>query len=75
MKHLSSIGFDPDAFRTAILKKKVSRADASVREADAHEFGTIVAGRHGASSVKAFTMGRVTRKVLSMAANKAIWVV
>lgn len=74
-KHLSSIGFDPNTFRTAILKKKISRADAIVREADAHEFGTLVVGRHGASSVKEFTMGRVTRKVLSMAYNKAVWII
>lgn len=74
-KHLSSIGFDPDTFRTAILKKKISRADAIVREADAQAFGTIVVGRHGASSVKEFSMGRVTRKVLALATNKAIWIV
>jgi nucleotide-binding universal stress UspA family protein len=74
-KHLSRAGFDPNRFRTVILKKKISRADAIVSEADAHAFGTIVVGRHGASSVKEFSMGRVTRKILSLAYNKAIWII
>jgi nucleotide-binding universal stress UspA family protein len=74
-KHLSSIGFDSNRFRTAILKKKISRAEAIVGEADAQVFGTIVVGRHGASTVEEFSMGRVTRKILSMAFNKAIWIV
>jgi nucleotide-binding universal stress UspA family protein len=73
-KHLSSIGFNPNSFRTAILKKKISRADAIVSEADTQAFGTIVVGRHGASSVKEFSMGRVTRKVLSLAYSMAIWI-
>jgi nucleotide-binding universal stress UspA family protein len=74
-QQLSGTGFDPNIFRTTILKKKISRADAIVGEADAHAYGTIVVGRHGASTVETFSMGRVTRKILALAFNKAIWIV
>jgi nucleotide-binding universal stress UspA family protein len=74
-KHLSSIGFDPKIFRTAILKEKASRADAIARAADAHGFGTIVVGRRGSNVVDEFTMGRVTRKLLSLAFNRAVWII
>ncbi len=73
--HLGRSGFEPKTFQTAILKKKASRADAIVREADAGGFGTIVVGRHGATDVEEFSMGRVTRKVLALSFNKAIWIV
>ena len=74
-KHLSSIGFDPKIFRTATLKEKASRADAIARAADAHGFGTIVVGRRGSTVVDEFTMGRVTRKLLSLAFNRAVWII
>jgi nucleotide-binding universal stress UspA family protein len=74
-KHLSSIGFGPKILRTVILQDKISRADAVANEAEAQGFGTIVVGRHGATAVDEFTMGRVTRKILSLSFNKAIWIV
>ena len=74
-KQLGRIGFDPEIFRTAILKKKISRADALAGEMDTQGFGTIIVGRHGSTVVDEFTMGRVTRKILSLAFNRAIWIV
>jgi nucleotide-binding universal stress UspA family protein len=73
-KLISRAGFDPKIFGTVILEKKASRADAIAREADVGGFGTIVVGRHGASAVKEFSMGRVTRKLLALSFNKAIWI-
>lgn len=74
-KHISRIGYDPKISRTAILIEKISRAGAVAREADAQGFGTIVVGRHGSTVVDEFSMGRITRKILSLAFNKAIWIV
>lgn len=68
-------GFDPEAFRTAILKEKVSRAEAIMTQAGDPGFGTIVVGRRGMTPVPSFSMGRVTRKVLQMAYRQAVWIV
>ena len=68
-------GFDPDAFRTAILKEKISRAEAIMVQAGDPGFGTIVVGRRGMTPVPSFSMGRVTRKVLQMAYQQAVWIV
>ena len=68
-------GFDPEAFRTAILEKKISRAEAIMAQAGDPGLGTIVIGRRGMSSVSDFSMGRVARKVLLMAYQKAVWIV
>ena len=74
-KQLTSIGFNPKIFYTAILKEKNSRAGAIAREAEARGFGTIVVGRRGTTVVDEFTMGRVTRKIASLAFDRAIWIV
>ena len=74
-KHLSRAGFGPQAFRTAILKEKTSRANGVCTEADTLGAGTIIVGRRGTSVVEDFAMGRVTRKILYLAFNKAIWIV
>lgn len=74
-KLLSRAGFESKAFRTAILKEKTSRANGVCMEADALGAGTIIVGRRGTTVVEDFTMGRVTRKLLYLAFNKAIWIV
>jgi nucleotide-binding universal stress UspA family protein len=74
-KHLNHAGFEPKAFRTAILKEKTSRANGVCMEADTLGAGTIIVGRRGATVVEDFAMGRVTRKILYLAFNKAIWIV
>ncbi|MBC2713281.1 MAG: universal stress protein [Desulfosarcina sp.] len=56
-------------------RRITSRAGAIARDADTRGFGTIVVGRRGTTAVEGFTMGRVTRKILSLAFNKAIWIV
>ena len=74
-QHLSRIGFDLKLFRTAILKEKTSRADGLLAEAQAMGAGTIIIARRGATTIEAFAMGRVTRKILYMAFNNTIWIV
>lgn len=72
---LSRAGFNPQSFHTAIIKEKTSRADGIMGEIEALKAGTIVLGRRGTTTVEEFTMGRVTRKILYLAYNKAIWIV
>jgi nucleotide-binding universal stress UspA family protein len=74
-QRLGRAGFEPQSLRTAIIKEKTSRADGLMNEAEALRAGTIILGRRGATSVEEFTMGRVTRKILYLAYDKAIWIV
>jgi len=74
-KHLSRTGFESKAFRTAILKERTSRANGICMESDVLGAGTIIVGRRGSTGVEEFVMGRVTRKILHLAYNKAIWIV
>ena len=74
-RRLEEIGYDPANFRTEIIKEKTSRADALAKEAAAMNFGTIIIGRRGASAVEEFSMGRVTRKILSLCPESAVWIV
>ena len=68
-------GFGPETFRTAILEKKISRAEAIMAQAGDQGLSTIIIGRHGMTSVADFSMGRVARKVLYMEYQKAVWIV
>lgn len=74
-KQLARAGFEPKTFHTAILKEMTSRADGLCQEAEAHGAGTIIVGHRGTTSVEEFSMGRVTRKMLYLAFNRAIWIV
>jgi nucleotide-binding universal stress UspA family protein len=74
-ERLVNDGFNPEAFRTAILEKKISRAEAIVGQADGSGLDTIIIGRHGITSISDFSMGRVARKVVQMAYQKAVWIV
>ena len=74
-QRLSRAGFDQKAFRTAIIKEKTSRAEGILAEAEALGAGTIIIGRRGATSVEEFAMGRVTRKIIYMVYDRAIWIV
>ena len=74
-ERLVNDGFNPEAFRTAILEKKISRAEAIVDQAGDPRLGTIIIGRHGLTSIPDFSMGRVARKVVQMAYQKAVWIV
>jgi nucleotide-binding universal stress UspA family protein len=57
------------------MKEKTSRANGVCMEADTLGAGTIIVGRRGTTVVEDFAMGRVTRKILYLAFNKAIWIV
>ena len=74
-ERLVNEGFNPEAFRTAILEKKISRAEAIMEQAGDPGLGTIIIGRHGLTSIPDFSMGRVARKVVQMAYQKAVWIV
>ena len=52
-----------------------SAAADILEEAQRADAGTIFLGLHGYSSVKEYTMGSVTRKVLNHAANMAVCIV
>ena len=58
-----------------MTKEKTSRANGVCMEADTLGAGTIIVGRRGTTVVEDFAMGRVTRKILCLAFNKAIWIV
>lgn len=74
-KRLISAGFADDRISEMILKEKQSRAEGIFSEARNQGFGTIVAGRRGLTNVSEFIMGRVTRKILFMGSDKAVWIV
>ena len=72
---LSLAGFDPRTFHTVISKEKTSRAEGICAETAALGAGTIVIGRRGTTTVETFAMGRVTRKILHLSFDRAIWIV
>ena len=67
-------GLHPSHIFLRNLENHTSRA-AGIKEATDHAgCGTIVVGRRGLSSVEEFTIGRVTRKVLQIADEMAVWI-
>ena len=72
---LIDAGFHPDHVYIRILENVRSRAEALTHVAEKDGFGTLVMGRRGLSVVREFTMGRVSRKVLHMGDQKAVWIV
>ena len=72
---LIEAGFHPDRVYIRILENIKSRAESLRSVAETGGFGTIVVGRRGRSVVTEFTMGRVSRKVLHMGDEKAVWIV
>lgn len=58
-----------------IKENEYSRARAIVRDAEANGFGTIAVGRRGLSRVEEFFMGRVSKKVVQLAAASTVWIV
>ena len=74
-QRLAKAGFDQGIFRTIISKERVSRASGIYKQAEMSRAGTIISGRRGSTSIELFSMGRVTRKILHMAYNQAVWIV
>lgn len=68
-------GFDEKNISAEILTEKPSRAGAVVEKAEMENYGSIIAGRRGMSIVEEFFMGRVGKKILDMALEKAVWIV
>jgi len=60
---------------TKIIPDSTSRAVALADEAAGGDWGTIVVGRRGVSAVQDFFLGRVSRKIINIVSNQAIWIV
>jgi len=72
---LEKAGLHRDRISTKIRSREASRASAIVDEARKGGCGTIVVGRRGLSRWEEFFMGRVSKKVLQLAKERAVWVV
>ena len=72
---LVEMGFQSDMIKSKIISDNVSRAVSIVEEAKSGGYGSIVVGRRGLSIVQEFFMGRVSKKILNLAADKAVWIV
>jgi nucleotide-binding universal stress UspA family protein len=71
---LINAGFKADKVSTQIFTGEISRAGAIADRAKQQNFGTIVMGRKGHSSVRDFFIGRVTNKVIHLARDRTVWV-
>ncbi len=72
---LSASGFASDRIFTEILKDEASRSGGIIKKARSYGYDTVVVGRRGLSVIEEFIMGRVSRKVLQMADQMAVWIV
>jgi nucleotide-binding universal stress UspA family protein len=72
---LINAGFHPGHIFLRTLENHTSRATGIKAATINAGSGTIVVGRRGLSTVEEFAMGRVTRKVLQIADDTAVWVV
>lgn len=72
---LIKAGFKADKVSSQIVTKAVSRAGAIADMARQKNFGTIVMGRRGHSSIRDFFIGRVTNKVIQIARERTVWVI
>jgi nucleotide-binding universal stress UspA family protein len=72
---LMRAGFDEGRLTTKLITGVSSRAGAIIEEARKGGYGTIVVGRRGLSKVQEFFMGRVSRKVIQLGTEQAVWVV
>jgi nucleotide-binding universal stress UspA family protein len=72
---LINAGFKANRVSTQMATKAISRAGEIADKAKLENFGTIVMGRRGHSSVRDFFIGRVTNKVIHLARDRTVWVV
>jgi nucleotide-binding universal stress UspA family protein len=75
MVRLMKAGLDSESVTINLITGVSSRSVAILHEARKGRYETIVIGRRGLSKVEEFSMGRVCRKVVELAKNKAVWVV
>ena len=74
-RRLERAGVVARAISSKYTLQSPSRAGDILQLAKEGEFGTIVMGRRGLSSVHEFPLGRVTTKVLNRADHFALWIV
>lgn len=72
---LTAAGFNPSSISTQTISGVLSRAGAIVNTAEEDDWGTLVVGRRGLSSVKDFFMGRVSNKVVQAGRKDTVWIV
>jgi nucleotide-binding universal stress UspA family protein len=72
---LQAAGIGKEHITTKVVDGSRSAAADILEEAQSTEAGTIFLGLHGYSSIKEYTMGSVTRKVLNHVADTAVCIV
>ncbi len=72
---LLETGLRADQIKTKVVDGSRSAANDILKEAKNIDAGTILLGLRGHSSVKDYTMGGITRKVLNQAENVAVCIV
>jgi len=72
---LIQAGLREEQIRTKVVDGSRSEAADILKETRSNNFGTIVLGRKGHSSVKEYLMGSTTSKVLQDSGDLAVWVV
>jgi len=72
---LIQAGLREEQIGTKVVDGSISAAADILKEARSNNFGTIVLGRKGHSSVKEYLMGSTTSKVLRDSGGLAVWVV
>jgi nucleotide-binding universal stress UspA family protein len=72
---LIQAGLREEQISTKVVDGSISAAADILKEARSNNFGTIVLGRKGHSSVKEYLMGSTTSKVLRDSGGLAVWVV
>ncbi len=72
---LTAAGIPPERISTRIVTGVSSRAGTILDEARRGDYGTIVVGRRGLSTVEEFDMGRVSNKLIQAAKDRAVWLV
>jgi len=72
---LEKAGVEGRGISSKYILQSRSRSADILKEAKEGDFGTIVMGRRGLSSVHEFPLGRVTTKVLNRADLFALWIV
>jgi nucleotide-binding universal stress UspA family protein len=73
--HLKQTGGDAIRVRSKIEIGLPSRAEGIVNEARQGGYATIIMGRRGLSDVRQYAMGQVCQKALTMATDRAVWIV
>lgn len=68
-------GVSPEHISTKTISGVLSRAGAIVDAAEKGDWGTIVVGRRGWSSVSDFFIGRVSNKVVHAGRKDTVWIV